>query len=179
MVKSQKEKKRRKKKTKSAGTDLPVLNKKAILDLVNKIAIPLCEDEGLELVHVEYQKESSGLVLRLYIDRHGGITLENCATVSRQLGDLLDVHFDESLPYRLEVSSPGSSRPLSSPTDYERFKGQTAKIRTVEALDGQKNFTGTLMGITDGIVSVQIDDLQRSIPFENILRGRLVNYNGE
>lgn len=176
----QKGKKRSKdRKIRSYETGRPAWSKEKILARVNEIAAPLCEEEGLELVHVEYQKEPSGQVLRLYIDKQGGITLDDCAFVSRQLSDLLDVHFESAHPYQLEVSSPGASRPLSGPSDYEKFRGCMVKIRTTETLDGQKNFTGILTGITNGVVGVTVDGLQRSIPFETILRGRLVNYNGE
>ena len=133
----------------------------------------------MELICVEYQRETGGRILRLYIDRPGGVTLDDCAVVSRQLGDLLDVHFDASLPYNLEVSSPGASRPLSGPSDYEKFKGRKAKIRTVEALDGQKNFKGTLTHIKDGVVTLTVMEKSVAIPFADITKARLINYSGE
>ena len=75
------------------------------------LAEPLCESEGLELIQVEYQRESAGRILRLYIDKPGGINLDDCVGVSRQMGDILDVHLQELGPYNLEVTSPGSGAP--------------------------------------------------------------------
>ena len=98
-------------------------------------------------MHLEYRRESGGVILRIYIDKPGGVTLDNCTSVSRQLDDLLDIHFEELPPYTLEVSSPGIDRPLVKKGDYEKFKGKTAKIKTKTPVNGQKNFTGVLSGI--------------------------------
>ena len=91
--------------------------KHEIIQLVWKLAEPICSSEGMELIFVEYQREPGGRILRLYIDRPGGIALDDCAMVSRQIGDILDVHLDSNVPpYHLEVSSPGSQRPATYPT---------------------------------------------------------------
>lgn len=158
---------------------VPHKAQKEVIALVNTLAEPLCENEGMELVHVEYQRESAGWVLRLYIDRSGGVMLEDCSRVSRQLGDLLDVRVENIGPYNLEVSSPGVDRPLGKLSDYERFKGNIARIRTSMPVDGQKNFKGILSGLGAGVVKLLIDDKTVAIPFQTITRARLVNYNGE
>lgn len=145
----------------------------------NLVAAPLCEAEGIELVHVECHRESGGLILRVYIDKDGGVGLEDCTLISRQLSDLLDVHLKDSVPYNLEVSSPGFDRPLSKPHDFERFKGETVRIKTVRPVGGRKNFKGILLGISGGIVQVSVDDQSFAIPHEGIMRARLVNKNGE
>ena len=88
-------------------------NEKVIIGRIEALAEPLCESEGLELVHVEYQREAGGRILRLYIDRSGGVSLDDCVSVSRQLNDLLDVKLEDIGPYTLEVTSPGPERPLS------------------------------------------------------------------
>ena len=98
----------------------------------------MCDAEGLALVHVEYRREAGGRILRIYIDKAGGVQLDDCVAVSRQLGDLLDVYLDEIGLYNLEVSSPGSDRPMVRETDFERFKGCEAKIRTHHLIDGRK-----------------------------------------
>ena len=85
----------------------------------NKLAAPLCEAEGVELVHIEYQQETGGRILRLYIDKPGGVTLDDCIIVSRQLSDLLNVKIETEETYRLEVSSPGPDRPLGNALDFE------------------------------------------------------------
>jgi ribosome maturation factor RimP len=153
--------------------------KENIIAKVKKIADSLCESEGIELVHIEHHQEAVGKILRIYIDKPGGVTLDDCVNISRQLGDLLDVDFENDFPYRLEVSSPGPDRPLAKESDFERFKGQTAKIRTAQPLDGQKNFKGILLGISEGTVKLMINDKTIAIPYLEITRARLVNYNGD
>jgi ribosome maturation factor RimP len=152
---------------------------KNIIKQVEALARPLCESEGLELVHVEYQRESSGRILRLYIDRPQKVTLDDCVNVSRQLNDLLDVYLDDIGPYNLEVTSPGSERPLSKLQDYERFKGRRAKIRTIQPVDGQKNFTGIIAGVAAQQINLSSNADTVVIAFDNILRARLVDIDGE
>ncbi len=140
---------------------------------IQKMADNLCRAEGLELVHVECQRESHGRTLRVYIDKSGGVTLDDCAFVSRQLNDLLDVQFDIQEPYNLEVSSPGSKRPLSKLVDFDRFKGKKAKIKTMEAINGQKNFTGVLVGASKEMIALSINNHTVKIPYGIIDRARL------
>ncbi|QTA93386.1 ribosome maturation factor RimP [Desulfonema magnum] len=163
---------------------------------IRQIAEPLCEAEGMELAHVEYQREAGGRVLRLYIDRPGGVTLNDCVYISRQVNDLLDVHFMssgiEDEPYNLEVSSPGPNRPLGKRTDFERFRGKKVKIRTLGPVDGKKNIQGVLAGLSEEIVppsvsglksdpvtsevcvKLLVDDKILLIPYQEITRARLV-----
>jgi len=152
---------------------------KYIIKQVEALANPLCESEGLELVHVEYQRESSGRILRLYIDRPQKVTLDDCINVSRQLNDLLDVYLDDIGPYNLEVTSPGPERPLSKLRDYERFKGRRVKIRTLQPVDGQKNFTGVISGVTAQQINLSANAEKVAIAFDNISKARLVDIDGE
>ena len=128
----------------------------------------------MELVQVEYQREAGGRVLRLFIDRPGGVTLDDCIQISRQAGDVLEVCLENMGPYSLEVSSPGTNRPLVKQFDYERFKGRRAKIKTIQALDGQKNFKGVLAGISEGLVKLSVDDNTITIPIMEIAKAHLV-----
>jgi len=144
-----------------------------------KIAKSLCIAEGMELVYVEYQYESGGLVLRIYIDKPGGVTLDNCVLISRQLNDLLDIHLEGSVAYSLEVSSPGPDRPLSGINDFQRFQGELVRIKTIEPIDGRKNFKGVLAGTSDGNVNINVENRVFSIPCEGIKRARLVDHNGD
>ena len=134
---------------------------------------PLCASEGLELVHVEFQRESSGRILRLYIDKPDGINLDDCASVNRQMGDLLDVNLEDIGPYSLEVTSPGPERPLAKQEDFDKFKGSRAKIKTSRPLNGQKNFTGVLRGIIGEQVNLQIGEQTVAIPYQDISKARL------
>jgi ribosome maturation factor RimP len=138
------------------------------------LAESLCDSEGLELVQLEYRREPGGRILRLFIDKPGGVTLEDCAAVSRELGDLLDVHLSDLGPYHLEVSSPGPNRPLARESDFERFRGQRARIRTLSPMEGQKNFSGILEGLSGGKVLMTTGRSTVAIPIEAIARAFLM-----
>ncbi|MGD2036441.1 MAG: ribosome maturation factor RimP [Desulfobacterales bacterium] len=152
---------------------------KDIIKQVEALAEPLCDSEGLELVHVEYQREPGGRILRLYIDRAGGVSLDDCANVSRQLNDVLDVYLDDIGSYNLEVTSPGPQRPLSKLQDYKRFKGRKAKIKTWQPVDDQKNFTGIISGVAADQIKLSLNEKTVVIPFGDISRARLVDMDGE
>jgi ribosome maturation factor RimP len=152
---------------------------KYIINQVEALAGPLCASENLELVHIEYQRESGGRVLRVYIDRPEGVALDDCVNVSRQLNDLLDVHLDNIGPYNLEVTSPGPERPLSKLQDYERFKGRLARVKTLQPINGQKNFKGIIVGSIEERVSLSLNDKTVVIPFGDISKARLVEVDGE
>ncbi len=152
---------------------------KEVISRITALANPLCESEGLELVHVEYQRESSGRILRLYIDRPQKVSLDDCVNVSRQLSDLLDVYLDDIGPYNLEVTSPGPERPLSKLQDFERFKGHRVKIRTMQPVDGQKNFTGIISEVTAEQINLSSNAATVVIAFDNIYKARLVDIDGE
>ena len=154
-------------------------NRKRTVERIIQLAEPVCRSEGLELVHVEYQHEPGGKILRVYIDRNEGVSLDDCVNISRQLNDLLDVHLETGSPYRLEVSSPGSNRPLGKPADFDRFKGQTARIKTASPVYGRKNFKGVLKGTVETNVLLAIEKDTIQIPLDSIVKARLVNYNGE
>lgn len=140
-----------------------------------QLAEPLCLGEGMELVHVEYQREPGGRVLRIYLDKPGGVTLDDCVNVSRQLGDILDVGLDMELAYRMEVSSPGVKRPLGKLSDFERFQGHRVKVRTCQPIKGQRNFTGTLEGIDDLSVRLTVGSQTMDIAFTDIVKAHLIN----
>ncbi len=144
-----------------------------VAGLVWSLAEPLCESEGLELVHVEFQRESNGRILRIYIDKPDGIQLDDCVGVSRQMSDVLDVNLSDLGPYSLEVTSPGPERPLAKHEDFEKFKGNRVKIKTRQPLNGQKNFTGILMGISGEKVKLQFDEETIVIPYQDISKARL------
>ncbi|RTZ96542.1 MAG: ribosome maturation factor [Deltaproteobacteria bacterium] len=157
-------------------TRVPV---EALAGLTWKLAEPLCEAEGMELVHVECRNEPQGQVLRLYIDKPGGVNLDDCMNISRQIGDLIDVHSDHAGAYQLEVSSPGADRPLSKPNDYNRFRGNRVKIQTDLPVNGKRRWTGMLEGIVDDVVTLQTEAVSVAIPFSQITHARLIGYQGE
>lgn len=135
---------------------------------------PVCASAGLELVLAEFRREATGRILRLYIDRpDGGVTLDDCAAISRQVTDLLDVSLEDIGPYNLEVSSPGIERPLVKPADYQRFTGKTARIQLHAPVNGQKKFKGVISAATDESVEIETDAGAVSFDFSQIVKGRL------
>jgi ribosome maturation factor RimP len=138
------------------------------------VAEPILADLGLEVVDTEFRREAHGWVLRLYMDKPGGVALDDCQRVSEELGDHLDVEDFIGCPYHLEVSSPGLDRPLTRDQDFVRFAGQDVRVSTREDVQGRHNFRGRLAGVQDGAVLLDLPDGQRvSIPRELILRARL------
>ena len=128
-----------------------------------KLLIPIMEANGFELVDVEYVKEAGNWYLRAYIDKPGGITVDDCEGVNRELGDLLDRDdfIDES--YILEVSSPGLGRPLKKERDFIRSKGEEVEIRTYRMVDRQKEFRGVLKAWDKDTVTIETEDGQEQI----------------
>jgi len=148
---------------------------KWIIEQALPLAESLCASEGIELVHIEYLREHGGRVMRLTIDKPDGVTLDDCAAVSRELGDILDVHMPEIGRYHLEVSSPGPNRRLSRESDFERFRGHRAKIRTSSPINGQKNFSGVLEGVSADAVRLNTGQTTIAIALRSIAKANLAD----
>jgi ribosome maturation factor RimP len=145
-----------------------------VVERVRSLAEPILTDRGLTLVDVEFRRESRGWILRLYMDRPGGVTLDDCQRVSEELGDHLDVADAIDWPYHLEVSSPGLDRPLTRDADFVDYAGKAARITTHEPIEGQRNFRGRLAGLADGAVLLDLaDGRQARIPRGLIAKARL------
>lgn len=123
-----------------------------------EILLPIMEEYGFELVDVEYVKEGSTWYLRAYIDKPGGIDINDCEKVSRRLSDLLDEKDYIEDAYILEVSSPGLGRPLKKEKDFKRSMGEEVEIRTYRMIDKQKEFTGVLTGYDADTVTIAMED---------------------
>lgn len=123
-----------------------------------EILLPITEEYGFELVDVEYVKEGSTWYLRAYIDKPGGIDINDCEKVSRRLSDLLDEKDYIEDAYILEVSSPGLGRPLKKEKDFKRSLGEEVEIRTYRAIDRQKEFTGILKSYDKDTVTIEYED---------------------
>ncbi|MGZ4811419.1 MAG: ribosome maturation factor RimP [Terriglobales bacterium] len=129
----------------------------ADLEHVRQIAERVTASQGLELVDLEFRGGGKARLLRLFIDKPGGVTHEDCAFVSRELGTILDV--EDAIPggsYTLEVSSPGLDRKLVKAADYERFAGNRVRVSTREPVEGNRHFDGQLRGLRDGRVAVEV-----------------------
>ena len=143
-------------------------------ELVAPLASRVAAREGCELVHCEYLNESGRWVLRLYIDRTDGVTIDDCSTVSRQLSAMLDVEDFIPHAYHLEVSSPGLDRPLHTADDYDRFMGERVKIKTVDGVRGRRRFAGILEKRDGNSITVSEPGGQTfEIPLEKVRKARL------
>lgn len=123
-----------------------------------ELILPIVEEQGFELVDVEYVKEGGTMYLRAYIDKPGGIAVNDCETVSRALSDLLDKEDYIADSYILEVSSPGLGRPLKKEKDFKRSVGKAVEIRLYRAVDRKKEFEGILTAYDDQSVTIEQED---------------------
>ena len=147
-----------------------------VAERVWEIAEPLVVQEGLEMVDVEFRRESRGMVLRLYLDRVGGVSLDDLTRVSRQVGDVLDAHDAVPGSYTLEVSSPGMNRRLRRPDHFRRYLGERVRVRTAHPVEGRRDFVGILQSVdADGVV-LEAGGLCHPIRFAEIARA---NYEPE
>ena len=123
-----------------------------------ELLLPILEELSFELVDVEYVKEGGSFYLRAYIDKEGGITVDDCEAVSRRMSDLLDEqdYIEES--YIFEVSSPGLGRPLKKEKDYARSMGKELEIRTYQAVNRKKEFYGILKAYDEDTVTIELED---------------------
>lgn len=141
---------------------------------VRDIIEPVINDLGVELVEVELNRMKGKALLRVYIDREEGVTIDDCESVSREIEGVLDVEDPIPYSYVLEVSSPGLDRPLRAIKDFKRYAGHMVRVVTREPIDKQTFFAGTLEGAEeDNIVLVLPKDKKVVIPYGNISRARL------
>jgi ribosome maturation factor RimP len=145
----------------------------AIRDRIRGIVEPSVADEGCALVAVELTGGDKGQTLRLFVDAPGGVTIDQCASISRALSPLLDVENPISGAYRLEVSSPGIDRPVETAADFARFVGFRAKVRLIPGAE-RRRYTGTLLGIVDDHVQISVDGETIELSLQEIDRARLV-----
>ena len=122
----------------------------------------------------EYRPRSESALLRIFIEKEGGISIEDCSKVSRQIGAVMDVENIIPVAYILEVSSPGMDRVLFTAEQYQDYIGETLKIRTRTPINERRNFKGSLIKTSDSDVTVEIDGQEFEIPFDAIDRARLV-----
>ncbi len=145
-----------------------------IIDHVRRLADPILSDAGIELVQVEYRRESRGWVLRLYVDREGGITLEDCARISQEIGRNLDVEDFIMTHYNLEVSSPGLTRSLKSEKDFMKYRDRLVKVTTTQPIGNRRQFKGRLRGVLDNQVQVEMGGEEVvQIPLSDIAKAHL------
>jgi len=151
----------------------------AVAPRVQALAEPLARSLGLELVDIEYLREGPSWILRIFIDKPGGVNLDDCSAFSHALGPALDVDDVVGTAYALEVSSPGLERPLKKPKDFERFAGKRVKVKTFAPLPsaagpGQKSFQGILVGLKGDLVELEAEGKPVRIPISAIAKAHLM-----
>ncbi len=140
-----------------------------IENMVWKMAEPLAEQNGLELIEVEFVKEGSEWYLRLYLDKEDGIVeLDDCEKISRLVSEQLDKEDPIEQAYRLEVSSPGIERPLKRDKDFKRFKGEKVRAKVFVPINGQKEFVGELGDVDAQTIQIFCDGESLSIPRDKV-----------
>jgi len=145
-----------------------------IASKIEAIARRVGESEGLEVVEVEVKGGGNNRLVRIAIDKPEGVTHGDCELMSQQVGTILDVEDVVPGRYTLEVSSPGVERKLIKPQDYERFQGKKAKITLRDAVEGRRNWEGTLAGVAGGAVVVETEPGKtREFPLNQIQKANL------
>ncbi|HUG55422.1 MAG TPA: ribosome maturation factor RimP [Vicinamibacteria bacterium] len=145
-------------------------------EVVQRVAERVTAGRGYELVDVEVKRERGGHFVRLFVDKEGGIGLDDLQAVSEEVSAILDAEDPIEGTYTLEVSSPGLDRPLRSEADYRRFVGRLVKISSYEPLDGRRHWTGRLRSVDEGAVTVALEKekgAEARIPLDKIAHGRL------
>ena len=145
----------------------------SVLEKIEQLIEPALEEMGIELVDIEYLSEQNRRILRIYADKPTGINMGDCAMVSREIGNLLDVK--DLLPQRyvLEVSSPGLNRPLKREKDFLCAIGQKIKVKTTAPLKGRR-YSGVLQAFENGVLQLKLDDVVVPIPREDVRKANLV-----
>ena len=127
-----------------------------ITDKVTELARPVVEEEGCSLWDVEYVREAGSWYLRIYIDKEGGVGIDDCERISRRLDPILDEADPIPDSYVFEVGSAGAERELKRPGDFEQFMGHEVEVKTYKPVNGSKAFVGELAGYADGAVTVRV-----------------------
>ncbi|MCX7845883.1 MAG: ribosome maturation factor RimP [Dictyoglomaceae bacterium] len=145
-----------------------------LIKRVKEISEPILEKEGMELVDIEYQREKKGWVLRFYIHKPGGVSVEDCALISEKIGRELDFYDPIPHSYTLEVSSPGLDRPLTKINDFKRNIGEKVIVYFKENFKGERSLQGKILGIENNDVILEIKGEIINIPIEKIHYAKLI-----
>ena len=150
-----------------------------IKEKIRQLAEPVVASEGMELIHVECIKMHSRWIIRLFLDKEGGVSLDDCASISDQLGDIFDIREVINGSYTLEVSSPGFDRPISRDKDFLKYRNSRVDIKTAVKIEGSKNFHGILVDYIQEagrkFVLVEVAGKVYRIPRQDILKANLAD----
>lgn len=151
----------------------------SVVETVTELVLPIVEEQNFELVEVEFVKEGKSWFLRVYIDKEGGIDIEECALVSEMLSEKLDALDPDPIPqaYFLEVSSPGAERPLKAEKDYQKALDKYIHVSLYQAIDGEKQFEGFLTSLNEEqlVLKIKIKTREKELTIDrkNIAKARL------
>ncbi len=138
---------------------------------------PIVRSNGMELIYAECLRMPSRWIVRIYLDREGGVTLDDCSLISHQAGDVLDIHDTPPGPYTLEVSSPGLDRPLFRDQDFLQYRGSQIRVTTEYKIDGRKHFKGELLDYLDQeaekLLVLRVGDKTYRLPREAFVKANL------
>jgi len=152
-----------------------------VKEKVRQLAEPVVTSEGIELIHVECMKMHSRWIIRLFLDKENGITLNDCTNISSQLGDIFDIREIVNGAYTLEVSSPGLDRPISRDQDFIKYKNSSVIVKTIEKIEGIKNFRGILSDYIEEagqkLVLIDIAGKIYRIPRQDVVKANLADNN--
>ena len=152
-----------------------------VKEKVRQLAQPVVASEGIELIHVECMKMHSRWIIRLFLDKENGITLNDCTNISSQLGDIFDIREIVNGAYTLEVSSPGLDRPISRDQDFIKYKNSCVIVKTIEKIEGIKNFRGILSDYIEEagqkLVLIDIAGKIYRIPRQDVVKANLADNN--
>ncbi len=147
---------------------------KRIINDVSLLAESLLPEFGVEMVDVEFHFERGRWILRVFIDKEGGVAVDDCASISRELGDLIEAENIIGSSYVLEVSSPGLNRPLKKEEDFIRSIGKMVKLKMSRPISKRRNFAGRLTNVNEGMISLTIDENNLiELPLDEIDKARL------
>jgi len=147
-----------------------------VAEAVKEIAQRVTDGRGWELVDVEVKRQPGGVLVRLYVDRQGGIGLEDLKMVSEEVSAILDVEDPIEFSYTLEVSSPGLDRPLKNEADYRRHQGKLARVSSYDLVEGRRHWIGRLESVEEGTLSLRLEKeggAVARIPLDKIAHARL------
>jgi ribosome maturation factor RimP len=149
------------------------MTEREIVERVRAMIHPIVLNEGMEVVDIEYRRESGGWILRLILDKEGGVTLDDCTRVSQEVGRSLDVEDILQTSYTLEVSSPGLTRPLKTEKDFMKYLHRLVKVKTVDPIQNRRQFKGKLLGVSENEVEIEVEREIFQIPLSNVAKANL------
>ncbi len=150
-----------------------------VKEKIRQLAEPVVASEGMELIHVECIKMHTRWIIRLFLDKEGGITLDDCTNISNQLGDIFDIREAINGSYTLEVSSPGFDRPISRDEDFLKYRNSKVDVKTAVKVEGSKNFHGVLVDYIEEagkkFILVEVAGKVYRIPRQDIIKANLAD----